>query len=110
MRILDILVRLRAIPEPGGSLSVSNYAYKRNFSAITDNNSVNILRINGANSCEISGSNIVGRVDQKRSALNTGVDEGRDSFMSRLRVGLSKAETLTSMQKATAHTTVKKIQ
>ena len=47
--------------------------------------------------------NIVGRLNQNRSAINTGVNESRDSFMSRLRVGL-RAITLTSVDRATART------
>ena len=45
-----ILGNSGAIPEPGGSLSVSNYASKRKFSAIEDNIIFNILRINATNS------------------------------------------------------------
>ena len=57
MQTRDIINNLEATP--GGSLSVSNYASKRNFSAVI---SENILRMEGANSCIISGGNIVGRI------------------------------------------------
>ena len=100
-----ILENLRAIPEPGGSLSVSYYAVKRRQTpAVTEINSANILRIDDYRCSLVSLGNVVGRVNQNRSDHNTGVDEGRDSFMSRLRFSL-RASTLTSVM-ARFHTTV----
>ena len=69
---------LRSISEPGRSLSVSDNAVKRKFSAITNNNGANTLRINYANSCDVSGDKIVGRVYQNRAALDTSINEDRD--------------------------------
>ena len=71
-----IIDNLRAIPEPSGSLVVSNYASMRKFSAVI---SKNILRMEGANSYVDSGSDIVGHISG-----NTGIGESHDSFVSRL--------------------------
>ena len=63
---------------------VTNHALERRTSpAATDHNSANILRINDYSCSLVSAGSIVGRVSQIRSALNMGVNESRDSFISR---------------------------
>ena len=54
-----IIEILRTIPQPGGPLSVSNYASKIKSTVV---NSANILRIEGVTSCVDSGGDIVGRI------------------------------------------------
>ena len=113
-----ILESLRAIPEPGGSLSAVSGNLTTMIRELSANNlttmirgfSANTLHMDDTYSCDISGSDVVGRVNQNRSALKTGVSEGRDSFMSRLRVGLHCVSDMsTSMLKARSHTTVNKV-
>ena len=96
-----IIDNLRVIPEPGGSLSVSNYASKRKFSAVS---SENILRMEGANSCVYSGGDIVGRISD-----NTGISEGHASIVSRLHIDLHATNTSTTMGQRSAHTSVNEI-
>jgi len=96
-----ILENLRAVPQPGGSISVSNYASKRTFSVASNENT---LRMENATSCENYGGNIVGRVTN-----NTGGCESHDSFPSRISRSSYAANTLTSMSFSHSHTTVKEI-
>jgi len=55
-----VIENLRVIPQPGGPLTLSNYASKRNFSVV---NNENILRMEGAS----TRGNIVGRILKMRA-------------------------------------------
>ena len=71
------LENFRAIPESGGSLSISNYAEKRRISpTVTDHSSVNILRIDDYSCFFVSAGHIMG------------IGEIGDSSRSRLRASL----------------------
>ena len=112
-----ILESLRAIPEPGGSLSAVSGNLTTMIRGFSANNlttkirgfSANTLHMDDTYSCDISGSDVVGRVNQNRSALKTGVSEGRDSFMSRLRVGLHCVSDMSTSMTRDTHTTVNEI-
>ena len=83
-----ILNNSRVIPESGGSLCVSKYAWKKDKYP-TVNNSLNILYIDETPSSTLeSVGYVLGRINQKRSALDTDFGEGRDSSLSGFLVGL----------------------
>ena len=83
-------------------------AIKRSTSPTINTNSENILRFGDSGRSFVSARNVVGRIEQNRSAFNTGVNESHDSFISRLGFG-PRATTLTSADMAKSHTTVKDI-
>ena len=58
--------------------------------------------------CLMGNCGVVGRINQKSVTLNTDMNEIRDSFISRLRVGRS-ASLSTSMGNINAHATVNEI-
>jgi hypothetical protein len=105
-----ILENIRVIPEPGGSLCVSDYACVKRTNNPTANSSSNILYIDETPSSSLESVGcVLGRISQKRSALDTDFGEGRDSSLSRFLVGLGTTYMSTTIDRATTHTTIKNI-
>jgi len=105
-----ILENIRVIPEPGGSLCVSDYARVKRTNNPTANSSSNILYIDETSCSPLESIGYVsGRISQKRSALDTDLGEGRDSSISRFLVGLGTSYMSTNIDRATTHKIIQDI-
>ena len=104
-----ILNNSRVIPESGWSLCVSDYTRVKRTNNPTVNNSLNILYIDETSCSTLESIDYVsGRINQKRSALDTDFGEGCDSSLSGFLVGLGTTDYIMSKtnDRATTHTII----